>query len=312
MNLKNIDLNLLVYLNAVLATRNVTQAAESLGISQPAMSNGLRRLRELFSDPILIRTKNGMSPTERALELQPLVRNIIASIELAVEPDKGFDPSVADRVFRLSVSDYGECTLMPALLERMQRIAPNATLDILTPSDVSYKDVESGNVDLVINRFDDLPQSLHQRIIWRDDFSCMMSRSNPIREDFNLASYLESSHVWVSKTGMGIGVGVEPDQVQQLGWVDDALARIGRKRRIRIYTRHYQAAMQLAEMPDLVITIPSKSALLQKHNPKVIILPPPFEIPEIELKMAWSSLQHHNPANRWLRELIAEVAAELD
>ncbi len=312
MNLKNIDLNLLVYLDALLATRNVTQAAESLGISQPAMSNGLRRLRTLFSDPILIRTKEGMSPTERAEELQPLVRNIVASIELAVAPDKGFDPFVTERVFRLSVSDYGECTLMPPLLERLRSIAPNITLDILTPSDVSYKDVEGGNVDMVINRFDDLPRSFHQRTIWRDGFACMMSTDNPIRERFNLSSYLEANHVWVSKTGMGIGVGVEPDQVQQLGWVDDALARLEKKRRIRLYTRHYQTAMQLAGMPDLVITIPSKSAMLQKDNPRVVILPPPFEIPEIELKMAWSSLQHHNPANQWLRGLIAEVAAGLD
>lgn len=312
MNLKNIDLNLLVYLDALLSSRNVTHAAETLGISQPAMSNGLRRLRELFADPLLVRTKDGMSPTERAQELQPLVRNIVTAVESAVEPDKGFDPAIADRVFRLCVSDYSECTLMPPLLKRMQTIAPNVTLDILTPSDVSYKDVEGGNVDLVINRFDDLPQSFHHKTIWRDGFACMISQQNPIRHSFNLQSYLKANHVWVSKTGMGIGVGVEPDAVQQLGWVDDALARLGEKRRIRLYTRHYQAAMQLAEMQDLVVTLPSKSAQLQKGNAKVIILPPPFEIPEIELKMAWSSLQHHNPANQWLRGLIAEVANELD
>lgn len=312
MKLKNVDVNLLIYLDALLHTRNVTQAAENLGISQPAMSNGLRRLRTLFADPLLIRTKNGMSPTERAQELQPLVRKAVAAIELAVAPDKGFDPAVADRVFRLSVSDYSECTLMPPLLKRMDTIAPNITLDILTPSDVSYKDVEGGNVDLVINRFDDLPQSFHHRTIWRDGFSCMLSNDNPIRDQFNLNSYLKASHVWVSKTGMGIGVGVEPDAVQQLGWVDDALARLDKKRRIRLYTRHYQAAMQLAEMRDLVVTLPSKSAKLQQDNPNVVILPPPFEIPEIELKMAWSSLQHHNPANQWLRGLIAEVATELD
>lgn len=312
MNLKNIDLNLLVYLDALLSTRNVTQAAESMGISQPAMSNGLRRLRELFADPLLIRSKEGMNPTERALELQPIIREIVASVEMAVEPDKGFDPAVANRVFRLSVSDYTECTLMPPLLKRMDSIAPNITLDILTPSDVSYKDVEGGNVDLVINRFDDLPQSFHHKTIWRDGFSCMISRHNPIREQFDLNSYLQANHVWVSKTGMGIGVGVKPDAVQKLGWVDDALARLGKQRRIRLYTRHYQAAMQLAELRDLVITLPSKSAKLQKDNAEVMILPPPFEIPEIELKMAWSSLQQHNPANQWLRGLIAEVATELD
>lgn len=312
MNLKNVDLNLLVYLDALLSTKNVTQAAESMGISQPAMSNGLRRLRELFADPLLIRTKEGMSPTERAEELQPLIRQIVASVESAVEPDKGFDPAVADRVFRLSVSDYSEGTLMPPLLRKMDSIAPNITLDILTPSDVSYKDVEGGNVDLVINRFDDLPQSFHYRTVWRDSFSCMVSTQNPIRHNFNLESYLQARHVWVSKTGMGIGVGVEPSAVQQLGWVDDALARLGEKRRIRLYTRHYQAAMQLAELHNLVITLPSKSARLQKNNPNLIILPPPFEIPEIELKMAWSPLQQHNPAHQWLRGLIADVAAELD
>ncbi len=312
MNLKNIDLNLLVYLDVLLRTRNVTHAAESMGISQPAMSNGLRRLRTLFSDPLLIRTKDGMNPTERAEELQPLIRKIVADVEMAVEPDKGFDPATADRVFRLSFSDYSECTLMPPLLRRMDTIAPNVTLDILTPSDVSYKDVEGGNVDLVINRFDDLPQSFHQRTIWRDDFSCMISRQNPIRDNFDLTSYLEANHVWVSKTGMGIGVGVEPGALQQLGWVDDVLAHLGKKRKIRVYTRHYQAAMQLAELPDLVITLPSKSARLQKDNPDVIILPPPFEIPEIELKMAWSPLVQHNPAHQWLRGLIAEVASELD
>jgi DNA-binding transcriptional LysR family regulator len=118
--------------------------------------------------------------------------------------------------------------------------------------------------------------------------------------------------VWVSKTGVGIGVGVEPGVGRQQGWVDDALSRLGKKRRIRVYTRHYQAAMQLAELDDLVITLPSKSANLQKDNPDVIILPPPFEIPQMELKMAWSSLLQHNPAHQWLRGLIAVVASDLD
>jgi DNA-binding transcriptional LysR family regulator len=311
MNIKSIDLNLLVYLDVLLRARNVTRAAESLGISQPAMSNGLRRLRKLFSDPLLVRTSTGMSPTERALELQPLVRDIVASVEKAIEPDKGFDASSADRVFRISVSDYSESTLLPHLMRRMRSEAPNITLDILTPSDVSFQDVERGNVDLVINRFDALPQSFHQMTVWRDSFSCLVSHHNPIRHHFNLETYLEASHVWVSKTGMGIGVGVEPGASEHLGWVDDALARLGKKRRIRVFTRHYQAAMQLAELRDLIVTLPSKAANLSKDNPAVIILPPPFEIPEIELKMAWSPLLQHNPAHQWLRRLIADVTREV-
>ena len=310
MNLKSIDLNLLLYLDVLLRLGNVTRAAESLGISQPAMSNALRRLRTLFSDPLLVRTSSGMSPTERALKLQPLIREIVASIEQAVEADKGFDASNASRVFRISISDYGESTLLPPLLRRMRSEAPNITLDMLTPSDVSYQDVELGNVDMVINRFDALPESFHQKTIWRDRFSCLLSNHNPIRHHFNLENYLGASHVWVSKTGMGIGVGVEPDASQQLGWVDDALAKLGKKRRIRVFTRHYRSAMQLAELRDLVITLPSKAAKLLIESPDVVILPPPFEIPEIELKMAWSPLLQNNPAHKWLRNLITDVTRE--
>ena len=146
MNLKNIDLNLLVYLDVLLRERNVTRAAESLGISQPAMSNGLRRLRKLFSDPLLVRTSGGMSPTERAENLQPMIREAVASIEKVVQPDRQFDAGSTDRVFRISISDYSESTLLPHMLRRMRSEAPNITLDILTPSDVSFQDLELGNV----------------------------------------------------------------------------------------------------------------------------------------------------------------------
>lgn len=311
MNLKNIDLNLLVYLDVLLRERNVTRAAESLGISQPAMSNGLRRLRKLFSDPLLVRTSDGMSPTERAEHLQPMIREVVASVEKVVQPDRQFDAAHADRVFRISVSDYSESTLLPDMLRRMRSEAPNVTLDILTPSDVSFQDLEQGSVDLVINRFDVLPQSFHQMPIWRDSFSCIFSHHNPIRDDFNLETYLEAGHVWVSKTGMGVGVGMEPGAGQRLGWVDASLAKLGKRRRIRVFTRHYEAAMRLAVLRDLIITLPSKAAKLLKDDPAVIILPPPFEIPEIELTMAWSPLLQHNPAHQWVRRLIADVARDM-
>ncbi len=312
MNIRNIDLNLLVYLDVLLKERNVTRAAEALGISQPAMSNGLRRLRELFNDPLLVRTSEGMTPTERAKQLQPMVREVLAAIEKAVQPRSEFHAAKAERVFHISVSDYTESTLLPHLMRRLRSEAPDVTLDVLTSSDISYKDVEQGSIDLVINRFDVLPQSFHQMTIWRDSFSCLLSSHNPIREDFTLDNYLESRHVWVSKSGMGVGVGMEPGAVQRLGWVDEALAKLGKQRRIRVFTRHYQAAMQLAELRDLVVTLPTKAAKLLKNNPKVVILAPPFKIPEIELQMAWSPLLQHSPAHQWLRRLIADVASTLN
>ena len=237
---------------------------------------------------------------------------MVASIQGVVQPEGQFDAANASRVFRISVSDYTESTLLPHMLRRMRLEAPDVTLDILTPSDVSFQDLERGGVDLVINRFDVLPQSFHQRPIWRDGFSCLISSQNPIRNNFNLDTYLEAGHVWVSKTGMGVGVGMEPGAGQGLGWIDEALAKLGKERRIRVFTRHYESAMRLADLRDLIVTLPSKAANRLKDDPNVIILPPPFEIPDFELTMAWSPLLQHHPAHRWMRRLIAEVAQDVD
>ncbi|RLA60935.1 MAG: LysR family transcriptional regulator [Gammaproteobacteria bacterium] len=312
MSLNRIDLNLLVYLDALLRERNVTQAANQLNLSQPAMSNGLRRLRELFDDPLLVRTSEGMTPTERALELEPVVREVLSKIDQAVQPRSAFEPQNAHRVFRIMASDYAESTLFPTVLGKLRTLAPGLTLDIMTPSDVSFLDVERGKVDMVINRFDAMPQSFHQIHLWSDSFTCVLSPENPVLEDFTLDNYLKANHVWVSKTGMGVGVGMDPSDVQRLGWVDVALNKLGKKRQIRVFTRHYQAAMTLAEQNDLIVTLPTRAAELKRDNPRVVLREPPLEIPPLKLKMAWSPLLQHNPANKWLRKLIADTARELD
>lgn len=308
MNIDRIDLNLLVYFDVLLKERSVTRAANQLGISQPAMSNGLRRLRTLLEDPLLVRTSEGMTPTERAVELQPLVHDALSRLEKALQPHSPFEACDSDSVFRIVASDYAESTLLPKVLRELRTVAPHITLDIITPSDVEFADVEQGKVDMVINRFDTIPQSFHQKTLWVDSFSCILSADNAIKGEFNLESYLASDHVWVSKTGWGISVGINPKDVQRLGWVDEALIKMGKKRRIRVFTRHYQTATIMAEQKDLIVTIPTRAAQLQSLNPNVVILPPPFVIPPIELKMAWSPLLQHNPGHQWLRRLIAQVA----
>ena len=290
----------------------MTQAANQLTLSQPAMSNGLRRLRELFNDPLLVRTSEGMTPTERALELEPVVREVLSKIDQAVQPRGDFEAGTAQRVFRIMASDYAESTLFPSVLGKLRTLAPGLTLDIMTPSDVSFLDVERGKVDMVINRFDSMPQSFHQIHLWDDSFTCVLSPENPVLNDFTLENYLQANHVWVSKTGMGVGVGVDPSDVQRLGWVDAALNRLGKKRQIRVFTRHYQAAMTLAEQNDLIVTLPTRAAQLKLNNPRVVLREPPLEIPPLELKMAWSPLLQHNPANKWLRKLIVDTARELN
>ena len=311
MKLSNIDLNLLVYFSVLLREGNVTKAAEHLGLSQPAMSNGLRRLRKVFNDPLLVRTSNGMMPTDKAKELQPLVQEVLSQIELFMQPTIEFDPKNSKRLFRVMASDYAETTLLPRVRERVAREAPDTALDILTPSDVTFQDIELGNVDLVINRFDQLPQSLHLSVLWRDGFSCVMRQDNPLRKGFNFDKYLKADHVWVNKTGMGVATGVNPDDIRKLGWVDIALDDLGKRRNIKVYTRHYISAIQLTQHQDLIATVATRSTHLVDHFSNLAILPAPFKISDIELHMVWSPLLHHNVAHRWFRNVIRDVANEI-
>lgn len=308
MNISKIDLNLLIYLDVLLREKNVTRAASQLNITQPAMSNGLKRLRTLFSDPILVRTSDGMVPTERARALSPIIRKILLELEEALQGEEEFNEAKSQRVFRIMASDYAASTLIPNLLRKINKIAPNVTIDIMTPSDVNFHDVEAGKIDMAINRFDELPQSFHQKTIWRDGFACLLSADNSIVSKFNLNTYLAAKHVWVSKTGFGIGVGMDPKDIQKLGWVDEALARLGKKRDIKVFTRNYHVAMQLAYEDGLVATLPTKAAMLHKDDPNYVIVKPPFEIPDIELKMIWSPLLHHDASHIWFRQLVIEAA----
>ncbi len=313
MNISRVDLNLLVYFDVLLEEKNVTRAGAVLGITQPAMSNGLRRLRELFDDPLLVRTTDGMTPTEKALNIQPKVRAILSDIEQVLQPTEGFEPANSNRLFRIIVGDYAESTLIPSVLQRLREEAPNVILDLLTPSDASIGDLEQGKVDLAINRFDDLPQSFHSVVVWRDSFSCLMSNDNPLANDLSFDNYLDSQHIWVSKTGVGRGTGINIDNYNKLGWVDRAVdqARSGARRKIAIFTRHYQMPGVIKARNDLVVTLPTRVANKHLEEGQFFVAPPPFEISPIELNMAWSPLLQHNPAHRWLRRLIMDVANSL-
>lgn len=311
MNISKIDLNLLIYLDVLLREKNVTRAASQLNITQPAMSNGLKRLRTLFNDPILVRTSDGMVPTERARTLAPSIRKILLELEETLQGEEEFNEKSSTRVFRIMASDYAASTLLPKLLKLLNRVAPSITIDIMTPSDVTFHDVEAGKIDMAINRFEELPQSFHQKSIWRDSFSCLLSADNSVVSKFNLNSYLAAKHVWVSKTGFGVGIGMTPGDIQKLGWVDEALARLGKKRDIKVFTRNYHVAMQLAFEDNLIATLPTKAALLHQNDPNYIIVKPPFEIPDMELKMIWSPLLHHDASHIWFRHLVIEAARQV-
>lgn len=311
MNIEKFDLNLLLYLDVLLREQNVTRAASRLRITQPAMSNGLKRLRTLLNDPILVRTSEGMVPTERALRLQPVVRGVLLTLEETLQPDQAFKAHASGRVFRIMASDYAGSTLIPALMRRLQDVAPQVSLDIMTPSDVTIHEVESGQVDMALNRFDDLPLSFHQAPLWSDEFCCLAHVDSAFVRQPDLERYLAAQHVWVSKTGFGVGVGMGTEDVQKLGWgVDEALAGLGVKRRIGVFTRNYHVAMQLVREPGLIATLPVRVARLYRQDPQLKLLAPPFVIPPFELTMIWSPLLNKDAGHVWLRGLIRETAAE--
>lgn len=312
MNVSKVDLNLLVYLDVLLTECSVSRAAARLGITQPAMSNGLRRLRTVFDDPLLVRTTQGMQPTERAEALHPPVREALAIIERTVQLQTEFDAANSDRVFRIMASDYGEATLLPALLRELGRQAPGVAVDVLTPSDVSFQDLEQGKVDMAINRFDQMPNSFHQTTVWHDNFSCVFHKDHPLATEYNLEAYLAARHIWVSKTGMGKGVGINPKQSMRLGRVDEALADLGHQRNIALFTRHYQIAALIAAQPDLVATLPGRLASQQASVGNMEVRQVPFMVPPFELKMIWSPLLHHNPGHRWFRRLVTQCGQESD
>ena len=138
-----------------------------------------------------------------------------------------------------------------------------------------------------------------------------MRQDSPLCENFDFDQYLNANHVWVNKTGMGVATGVNPDDIQKLGWVDIALDNLDKRRKIAVYTRHYISAIQLTQHQDLIATVATRSTHLVNHFDNLAIFPAPFEIPDIELHMVWSPLLHHNIAHKWFRNVIRDVANEI-
>lgn len=300
MNISDIDLNLIFFLDALLREKSVTRAAERVGITQPAMSNALKRLRRVLDDPLLVRTARGMEPTQRALALQRPVQAALAQIETALAPQPAFDPQATHRLFTVMITDYAASVLLPAVTARLSAAAPYATLNVLGSGAESLKAVERGDVDFVIDRFDALPESFRSRLLWSDRFVCVLRRDHPaLSGGLSLEDYLDLDHILITRTGIG------------LGQSDEELAKRDLYRRITVFTRHYQLPARLAAESDLCATLPSRIARVQARYLPVAVLEPPIELPPIEIRMVWGPVTHYDRAHRWLRTLIGEAIEQL-
>jgi len=297
--LAGIDLNLLTSLDVLLDEKNVTRAARRLGVSQPAVSHNLRRLRELLGDPLLVRTPRGMQATPRALELRPAVRLALETAEAVLQPAPRFDPATADRTFVLTMVDQAAFQLMPALVDRLARTAPGIALRLVPPRDADQLGaaIADGDLELAVGFFTDAPAGIITEPLWAEGFACVWRRGGRgTRGPFDLERYLARSHLVVAPRG-------RPGSL-----VDDLLARHGRSRRIAVTVPHFLLAPAIVATSDLVWTAPAGLARAFAALYPLAVRPPPLAIPGFTIAMRWHVRLDRDPGLAWLRATLREVA----
>ena len=299
MNVNDVDLNLLRVFDAILRGRGVTAAAARLGLSQPAVSNALARLRTVFGDTLFVRTTSGMAPTPFASQLDEPIRQALALVESALTHGAAFEPATSDRVFRFYMSDLGEISFLPPLVEHVRRLAPRVHLEASGLALDEIPDaLASGALDLAVGFLPGLAPPVRRRRLFRDDYVCLMRADHPrIKKRLTRRLFEEASHALVSSTGSGHRV------------IEEALERHGLTLRIALRVPHFTVVPMVLERTDLLLTLPSRVARVYEQGGRFKSLPPPVTIPPADVGVHWHERFDRDPGNRWLRELILELFA---
>ena len=291
-----IDLNLLVVLRALLSERHVTRAAARVGLSQSATSHALARLREVYADPLLVRSGRTLTLTPRAVRLLPALERGLSDLESAVAGEPEFDPSSARRTFTVATSDYLQALIMGPLLRQIAKRAPSVDLSVVVFPNFREL-VESGAVDLALTVSGPDTRSLNQERLFDDEFVCMVRRDHPsIRKRPSLEKYLAQRHVVIAPGGT-------PGTL-----VDTVLARRWLERRIALRVTNFLIAPVVVCQTDFINTMPVRLARQLAETYPVRLIPPPLELPQFEYCMLWHPRLEHDPAQRWLREFVARVS----
>ena len=297
MNVADLDLNLLRVFDAVLQQRSVTAAAARLGLTQPAVSNALARLRALFGDALFVRTLAGMEATPLARGVAEPVRQALALLDSALAHGPGFDPGSATRAFRFYMSDLGQIEFLPPLIERAQRAAPGVRLEAVALEVEDIADaLASGALDLAVGFLPGLGPPVRRRALFRDPYRCLMRADHPIRT-LTKRKFLGASHALVTYRG-GHRV------------VEEALERAGLARRIALRLPHFTVVPMVLERTDLICTLPARVARVFERRGKLKSLPPPVPIPVADVAVHWHERFETDQGNRWLREQIVQLFAD--
>lgn len=296
MELARLDLNLLLVFHHLLREKRVSKVAAALGMSQPAVSSALGRLRASLGDELFLRTQRGMVPTPYALQLAEPVAAALDGLQQALNVRASFDPATSERRFTLAMTDVGEMYFLPVLMDALAQTAPGVTLNVVAVTSASLRDdMASGRTDLALGLLPQLQAGFFQQALFRQPYVCLMREGHPLATavTLTLADFAAARHVRVVAAGTGHGR------------VDEALERQGLQRHIRLTVPNYVALGDVLGHSDLIATVPERFAQRVTGPFALTTRPLPLAVEGSAIHQFWHARLHKDPGHQWLRELVA-------
>ena len=295
------DLNLLRIFIVLIEERSVSRAAERLALTQPTLSNALARLRTVMQDQLFIRERYGIQPTPVALELAPVIVEALARIDDAVLGQQDFDPLTAERLMTIAPNGYAEFVLAPAIVARLGEVAPNIQLRLVPyGNDLIETGVISGTTAMVLGRIVDPPDNLVVQHLLDDGFACVVRANHPeIGDSLSREQFERLRHVNVLPPG------------RLRAGLFEALQRHSLRRDVAVSVTNFLAVPEMVAVTDYCATLPRLICQRLASDPRMRVMPAPVDLGTFPVEMAWHVRYRQDPAHRWLRSLISEMAEEL-
>lgn len=311
MDVRKIDLNLMQVFDALMHEGNLTRAGFRFGLSQPAMSHALGKLRRLTGDALFVRVPSGMEPTPYALEIARPIRQGLALLSGAIESPAVFDPTTCDRTFNILMSDIGELVYLPSLVTRLSETAEHVNVRVMQLPREAYPEVlAAGEADLAIGFLPGLKAGFLQQRLFDDSYTCLVRAGHPrIKSKLSLTQFCAEAHILTEPGGSRHNSVAQQTSTTTL--IERVLADRGLRRRIALRVPHFMVVPEIVRATNLIAVVPSYVKAYMFGMPNLKMLALPIDVPRFEVKQFWHQRQHQNAANRWLRGLIAELFTPL-
>lgn len=300
MELTDIDLNQLVLFQQLMVERRVSKVAENLGLTQPAVSNTLAKLRRQFGDELFVRTPKGMLPTPFAEQLAEPIGYALGMIHSGLNQHSRFEPASVQRAVTIAMTDIGEIVFLPSLVERLRRDAPGISLGTVRTTATSLRDdMEAGKVDLAIGPLPQLKAGFFQRRLFRQRYVCLFRKGHPLdRRRLTLADFKAAEHLIIVSAGTGHGK------------VDELIRRAGVERQTRLTIPHFVSVGHLLRRTDMVATVTERLAQSLAEPFDLTFRPHPIDLPDVAINVFWHAKVHRSPPHQWLRGLVFDLFGE--